>query len=219
MPGAPGEATRVIASDKAVDLSQVQFIGADIKFMQGMIGHHTQAVEMVALVPSRSGREDVRSLAHRIDLSQQDEIKMMQSWLQSRGQPVPAPGAMHVHGATLMPGMLTEEEMAKLAEAKGDDFDRLFLLGMIKHHSGALTMVARTVLQPRRGAGGGDFRVRLRRGERSAHGDRSHGRHAQHDSEGASAMRSVVTRLLCVSGSARLRAWPAATRSRCRRSA
>ena len=150
-PGAPGQATQVIGAVKAADLSQVQFIGADIKFMQGMIGHHTQAVEMVALVPSRSSREDVRSLAHRIDLSQQDEIKMMQSWLQSRGQPVPAPGAMHVHGATLMPGMLTEEEMAKLAEAKGDDFDRLFLLGMIKHHSGALQMVQELFSSP--GAG------------------------------------------------------------------
>ncbi len=150
-PGAPGQATQVIGAVKAVDLSQVQFIGADIKFMQGMIGHHTQAVEMVALVPSRSSREDVRSLAHRIDLSQQDEIKMMQGWLQSRGQPVPAPGAMHVHGATLMPGMLTEEEMAKLADAKGDEFDRLFLLGMIKHHSGALTMVQELFSSP--GAG------------------------------------------------------------------
>ena len=150
-PGAPGQSTQVIGAAKAIDLSQVQFIGADIKFMQGMIGHHTQAVEMVALVPSRSSREDVRSLAHRIDLSQQDEIKMMQAWLQSRGQPVPAPGAMHVHGATLMPGMLTEEEMAKLAEAKGDEFDRLFLLGMIKHHSGALVMVADLFSSP--GAG------------------------------------------------------------------
>ena len=150
-PGAPGQATQVIGAVKAADLSQVQFIGADIKFMQGMIGHHTQAVEMVALVPSRSSREDVRSLAHRIDLSQQDEIKMMQGWLQSRGQPVPAPGAMHVHGATLMPGMLTDEEMAKLADARGDEFDRLFLLGMIKHHSGALTMVQELFSSP--GAG------------------------------------------------------------------
>jgi uncharacterized protein (DUF305 family) len=150
-PGAPGEPSQVITADKASDLSRVQYVGADIKFMQGMIGHHTQAVEMVALVPSRSNREDVRSLAHRIDLSQQDEIKMMQVWLQTRGQPVPAPGAMHVHGATLMPGMLTEEEMAKLADARGDDFDRLFLLGMIKHHSGALTMVQELFSSP--GAG------------------------------------------------------------------
>jgi uncharacterized protein (DUF305 family) len=150
-PGAPGASTHVIAADKAVDLSQVQFIGADITFMQGMIGHHTQAVEMVALVPARTSRQDMRRLALRIDLSQQDEIKMMQHWLETRGQPVPSPGAMHVHGATLMPGMLTAEEMAHLAEAKGDEFDRLFLLGMIKHHSGALTMVDELFSSP--GAG------------------------------------------------------------------
>jgi len=129
----------------------VQFIGADIKFMQGMIGHHTQAVEMAALVPSRTNHEDVRVLAQRIDLSQQDEIKMMESWLASRGQPVPAPGAMHLHGATLMPGMLTAEEMAALGAATGDAFDRLFLLGMMKHHSGALAMVRELFSSP--GAG------------------------------------------------------------------
>lgn len=150
-PGAPGESTRVIAADRAVDLSQIQFIGADIKFMQGMIGHHTQAVEMVALVPARTTREDIRTLARRIDLSQQDEITMMQGWLSSRGQLVPAPGAMHVHGATLMPGMLTAEEMTELAEAKGVEFERLFLLGMIKHHSGALAMVQELFSSP--GAG------------------------------------------------------------------
>ncbi len=150
-PGAPGEPPRVINATKAVDLSQVQFIGADITFMQGMIGHHTQAVEMVALVPARTSREDMRMLALRIDLSQQDEIKMMQRWLEARGQTVPAPGAMHVHGATLMPGMLTAEEMAQLAEAHGAEFERRFLEGMIKHHSGALTMVEELFSSP--GAG------------------------------------------------------------------
>ena len=132
-------------------MSQVQFIGADIKFMQGMIGHHTQAVEMAALVPSRSNHEDIRILAQRIDLSQKDEISMMQGWLRSRGQPIPAPGAMHMHGAMLMPGMLTAEEMAALAAASGDAFDRLFLLGMMKHHAGALTMVHELFSSP--GAG------------------------------------------------------------------
>ena len=89
-PGAPGEASRVISAEKAADLSQVQYIGADIKFMQGMIGHHAQAVEMVALVPSRTSSEDMKKLALRIDVSQQDEIKMMQRWLEVRGQQVPA---------------------------------------------------------------------------------------------------------------------------------
>ena len=140
-PGAPGESSRVISADKAVDLSKVQHTPADVKFMQGMIGHHSQAVEMVSLLKSRSTREDMRLLGQRIEISQEDEIKMMQRWLQVRGQEVPGPHAMHMHGATLMPGMLTEEEMAHLAEAKGAEFDRLFLEGMIKHHGGALTMV------------------------------------------------------------------------------
>ena len=150
-PGAPGEASRVISAERAADLSQVQYIGADIKFMQGMIGHHAQAVEMVALVPARTSIEDMKKLALRIDLSQQDEIKMMQQWLTARSQQVPAPGAHRMGGATLMPGMLTEDEMARLATAKGAEIDRLFLEGMIKHHFGALTMVQELFATP--GAG------------------------------------------------------------------
>ena len=140
-PGAPGEPSRVIAADTARDLSHVQYTGADIKFMQGMIGHHAQAVDMVALVPSRTSLDDVRRLALRIDVSQQDEMKMMQGWLKDRGQQIPDARAHHMMGATLMPGMLTPEEMAALAAAKGAAFDRLFLEGMIKHHAGAITMV------------------------------------------------------------------------------
>jgi uncharacterized protein (DUF305 family) len=140
-PGAPGQPSRVIAAAQASDLSQVQYTGADIKFMQGMIGHHAQAVEMVALVPSRTASDDIRKLAQRIDVSQQDEMKMMREWLQSRGQQIPDPRAHHMVGTTLMPGMLTAEEMRQLAAATGTAFDRLFLEGMIKHHSGAITMV------------------------------------------------------------------------------
>jgi len=140
-PGAPGESTKVISADKAVDLSRVQHTAADVKFMQGMIGHHSQAVEMVSLLKTRSASDNMRMLGQRIEVSQLDEIKMMEHWLQARGQEVPGPHAMHMHGATLMPGMLTEEEMARLAEAKGAEFDRLFLEGMIKHHGGALSMV------------------------------------------------------------------------------
>ena len=140
-PGAPGEPSRVITADKATDLSQVQTTAADVRFMQGMIGHHGQAIEMTALLASRTVREDMRKLALRIEVSQADEIQMMQRWLEARRQEVPGPHAMHMHGATLMPGMLTAEEMARLTGAKGDEFDRLFLEGMIKHHAGALTMV------------------------------------------------------------------------------
>jgi uncharacterized protein (DUF305 family) len=140
-PGAPGEPSRVIAPGQASDLSRVQYTGADIKFMQGMIGHHAQAVEMVALVPSRTSSDGVRQLALRIDVSQKDEMNMMREWLLARGQQIPDPRAHHMMGTTLMPGMLTPEEMERLAAAKGVEFDRLFLEGMIKHHAGAITMV------------------------------------------------------------------------------
>jgi uncharacterized protein (DUF305 family) len=149
-PGAPGESTQVISAVAAVDLSKVGHTAADVKFMQGMIGHHAQAVEMVELLKARTASEDMKLLGLRIELSQEDEIKMMQHWLQARGQEVPGPHAMHMHGATLMPGMLTEEEMARLAAAKGTEFDRLFLEGMIKHHGG-LTMVQELFASP--GAG------------------------------------------------------------------
>ena len=147
-PGAPGQPSHVIAAAQASDLSQVQYTGADIKFMQGMIGHHAQALEMVELLKTRSGSADMKKLALRIELSQDDEINMMQRWLQVRGQQVPNRNAMHVHGATLMPGMLTPDEMKQLTDAKGAEFDRLFLEGMIKHHGGALAMVADLLATP-----------------------------------------------------------------------
>jgi uncharacterized protein (DUF305 family) len=141
-PGAPGQPSHVIAAGQASDLSQIQYTGADIKFMQGMIGHHAQAVEMVALVPSRTASDDLRKLAQRIDVSQKDEMNMMREWLQSRGQQIPDPRAHHMMGGSaLMPGMLTPEEMTRLTAATGAAFDRLFLEGMIKHHAGAITMV------------------------------------------------------------------------------
>jgi uncharacterized protein (DUF305 family) len=140
-PGAPGEASKIITAAAASDLSKVDYTGADIKFMQGMIGHHAQALEMVQLLKTRSAGDDIKKLALRIELSQDDEIKMMQHWLQVRGQQVPDRMAMHIHGATLMPGMLSPDEMQQLERATGAEFDRLFLEGMIKHHGGALTMV------------------------------------------------------------------------------
>jgi uncharacterized protein (DUF305 family) len=109
--------------------------------MQGMIGHHAQALEMTALLPSRTAREDMHLLAHRIELSQADEITLMQRWLQVRGAEVPDVHAHHAHDAVLMPGMLTPDEMDRLAMASGAAFDRLFLEFMIKHHDGALVMV------------------------------------------------------------------------------
>ena len=112
--------------------------------MQGMIGHHAQAVEMTDLVDSRTASDAMRKLAQRIQVSQADEINMMERWLSTRGEDVPAAHAHHAMegmAATLMPGMLTPEEMARLSAAQGREFDRLFLEGMIKHHEGALVMV------------------------------------------------------------------------------
>ena len=114
---------------------------ADTDFMQGMIGHHAQALEMTALLYTRSTRADMKLLAERIDVSQGDEIKMMKRWLEARGESVPNEHAHHMGGA-LMPGMLTAEQMARLGAAKGDEFDQLFLEAIIYHHQGAIAMAA-----------------------------------------------------------------------------
>jgi uncharacterized protein (DUF305 family) len=135
------------ASQAPASTASPRYTAADVGFMQGMIPHHAQAVEMAALVPARTAREDLRLLAQRIDVSQRDEIATMQRWLRSRHQMVPNPMAAHEHPDSagrpmLMPGMLTPGEMAELAKAAGTDFERLFLTRMIKHHEGALIMVA-----------------------------------------------------------------------------
>jgi uncharacterized protein (DUF305 family) len=150
-PGAPGEASKVISADRAADVSKVSFTPADVRFMQGMIGHHSQALEMTEIVRSHSGNEGIRALALRIEVSQADEIRMMQDWLAARRQRRPDPHAHHAAGATLMPGMLTPEEMARLSAARGPELDRLFLELMIKHHEGALVMVKDLLAAP--GAG------------------------------------------------------------------
>lgn len=141
----------MIAAAPAADLSRVQHTPADVRFMQAMIGHHAQAVEMVALLTTRTEREDMRLLGKRIELSQRDEIAMMRQWLDARGQSVPSEHAHHAPDATVMPGMLSPDQMQRMAAAKGTDFDRLFLEGMIKHHAGALTMVRELFATP--GAG------------------------------------------------------------------
>jgi uncharacterized protein (DUF305 family) len=139
-PGAPGEANRVLTADAATDLSKVQATPADVKFMQGMIGHHAQAIEMTALIAPRTSREEMKLLGQRITVSQADEMDMMRSWLRARGQEVPAEHAHHT-AEGMMPGMLSAEQMAELAAATGEAFDRLFLRYMIQHHEGALSMV------------------------------------------------------------------------------
>ena len=142
----PGPAPAT-TSRPAADAGQRRFTEADVRFMQQMIAHHAQALVMTALVPTHSSREDMRRLAERMEVSQRDEIAAMQSWLRERGQEVPAMDA-HAghHGAggqhASMAGMATPAELARLATARGAEFDRLFLELMIRHHEGALTMVA-----------------------------------------------------------------------------
>ena len=116
--------------------------------MQGMIGHHAQAIEMTTLLKTRTERQDMKLLALRIEVSQTDEIRMMRHWLSDRGQEVPSEHAHHAHGAKLMPGMLTPDEIGQLTAAKGAEFDRLFLQFMIKHHEGAVVMVKDLLAQP-----------------------------------------------------------------------
>ena len=139
-PGAPGEASRTISSAEAAALPVPGVTAADIAFMQGMIGHHAQALEMVALLQTRTDSDAMKQMAQRIAVSQADEIVMMREWLEARGVDAPQ-HAHHAHDAMLMPGMLTPAEMQRLAAAKGREFDRLFLEGMIRHHQGALVMV------------------------------------------------------------------------------
>jgi len=155
-PGAPGQDTKTIDTAQATDLSKVGHTPADVKFMQGMIGHHAQAVEMVALIADRTATEDLKRLGLRIQVSQEDEMNMMRRWLEVRGEKIPGPHAHHEPGG-FMPGMLTSEEMAQLAEAKGKEFDRLFLQGMIKHHGGALMMVDELFKSPGAGQEGDIF--------------------------------------------------------------
>ncbi|MEO5894522.1 MAG: DUF305 domain-containing protein [Vicinamibacterales bacterium] len=147
-PGSPGEITQVLTTEKAEAMQRPGVSPADVKFMQGMIGHHSQAVDMVELLKTRTADRGLHQLGERIEVSQRDEIKLMEAWLRDRGQEVPGPHAMHLQGAMLMPGMLSAEEMAQLAAAKAGEFDRLFLTGMIKHHGGALSMVQELFASP-----------------------------------------------------------------------
>ena len=128
------------------------YTSADVQFMQGMIGHHAQAVVMAAMAPTHGASLKVALFCRKIDISQRDEIALMQTWLQDRGQTVPDPLVSNGHEAMagmdmgdhamLMPGMLTPERLKQLDQSRDTTFDRLFLTFMIQHHKGALTMVA-----------------------------------------------------------------------------
>jgi uncharacterized protein (DUF305 family) len=159
-PGAPGQTSQVLSAEAAAKQKVPIATDADVAFMQGMIHHHAQALDMTDLIAQRSQDPDMKKLGLRIHVSQTDEIKMMQRWLQARGKDAPDPRAHHMPGMegmagmdhkVMMPGMLSDDEMTRLAAAKGPEFDRLFLEGMIKHHGGALIMVKDLFASP--GAG------------------------------------------------------------------
>ena len=155
-PGAPGKPSKTLPPSTQATLPPLS--QADVEFMQGMIMHHAQAIEMTALIDSHTENKELHSLGARISRSQSDEIKFMQRWLAVRGEPGSMPPQkmsgpdqqmgehmdhtnMSHEGTHLMPGMLTPGQMEALRKARGAEFDHLFLTGMIQHHNGALTMV------------------------------------------------------------------------------
>ncbi|HUF64357.1 MAG TPA: DUF305 domain-containing protein [Gemmatimonadaceae bacterium] len=126
---------------------------AEVRFVRGMIEHHAQALVMTGLVPARAAREDIRLLAERLEVSQRDEIALLRRWLSNRAEPV-GDDSSHGHAATEhaeIPGMLRAEQLARLENATGAEFDRLFLEYMISHHEGALVMIRQLFTTP--GAG------------------------------------------------------------------
>ena len=152
-PGAPGHGGKVLSAASALTPMRVP-AEADTSFMQGMIMHHSQAVEMTELLRTRSHNKNVLALGERISISQTDEMKYMKQWLEDRGKPVSTGHMDHMAamkgmgpmegmdmGSMMMPGMLTPQQMQDLAKATGPAFDHLFLTGMIQHHTGALIMV------------------------------------------------------------------------------
>ena len=156
-PGAPGEATRTIRPEQAIQIANTRFSPDDVTFMRNMIAHHRQALEMAALVGTRTSFEPLVATARRIDASQEDEIRFMETWLRERNQPAAEATAAHAgHGPagaagldhSTMAGMATAEQMAALAAARGPAFDRLFLERMIAHHEGAITMARELLARP-----------------------------------------------------------------------
>lgn len=140
--GAPGEPNRTLSPDEAAQLEAPTHVEADVVFMRQMIDHHYQAIVMTGLVDERTHDRDVRLLAERMSISQEDELDLMVEWLQERSQPLREDGhAGHGADGHGMPGMLTEEQLARLEGADGGAFERLFLEYMIQHHEGALQMV------------------------------------------------------------------------------
>jgi uncharacterized protein (DUF305 family) len=148
-PGAPGQPVKELTAEKAIEIADTSYSTDDVRFVQDMIPHHHQALEMAALAADRTNRQELLDAAGRIQKSQQDEIDFMQKWLRERGEQVPDPSAHDaMHTDHKMAGMATPEQMAELAASKATAFDRLFLELMIAHHEGAVEMVKELLKQP-----------------------------------------------------------------------
>ncbi len=148
-PGAPGEPAREMSAERAIEIADTGYSPADVRFMQDMIPHHHQAIEMAELAADRTNTQEIIDAAGRINGSQADEIKFMQEWLTERGEVAPEPTAHHaMHTSHKMAGMATPQQMDALASADGTDFDRQFLRLMITHHEGAVSMVDELLEQP-----------------------------------------------------------------------
>ena len=140
-PGAPGEASKILDPQAASNIADTSYIKADVKFLQGMIIHHQQAILMSSMADKRTNNETIVDLAKRIDVSQEDEINFMESWLYDRGENKKDMPHHHMHMDMGMAGMATPKQLEDLKNTKATDFDRLFLQLMIAHHDGALKMV------------------------------------------------------------------------------
>ncbi|MDB4135661.1 DUF305 domain-containing protein [Gammaproteobacteria bacterium] len=140
-PGAPGEASKTLDPQAASNIADTSYINADVKFLQGMIIHHQQAILMSSMADKRTNNETIVDLAKRIDVSQEDEINFMESWLYDRGENKKDIPHHNMHMDMGMAGMATPKQLEDLKNTKATDFDRLFLQLMIAHHDGALTMV------------------------------------------------------------------------------
>ena len=148
-PGAPGTPTRELSAEEAIEIADTSYSPDDVRFMQDMIPHHHQALEMSRLATDRTNRPELVDAAGRILKSQQDEIEFMKQWLAERGEAIPDPSAHHaMHTDHTMAGMATPEQMEELAASEGTKFDRLFLELMIAHHEGAVEMVKELLKQP-----------------------------------------------------------------------
>lgn len=148
-PGAPGQAARALEAEEASKIADTSYSAYDVEFMQDMIAHHQQAVDMAALVKDRTNSKDIVAIAGRIDVSQEDEIKFMRDWLETRGETAPDPKSHHeMHGSRKMAGMATPKQMAALGASNAAEFDRQFLTLMIEHHKGAVKMVKELLERP-----------------------------------------------------------------------